>query len=380
MTRESLPHTPRRMASSPPSSRKAISRRAALVTISTGAVSLWLVSRSRPSTADPAPSTTAVPAATEVVTTLPPIATPDSSVTLPAAPLDRALALGSVGATVEQVQSRLRDLGFDPGPADGQFGPATERAVWAFEKLVLGVPRAAVQGVVTPELWAALHGRVEITPRRSPGGTHLEVYLPEQVAVLFADGSPTLVSHISSGDGLEWCDEVTIDNDDGTQTTKGICGRSVTPGGVFHFERKYEGWRNAALGRLYNPVFFNYGIAVHGASNVPNRPVSHGCVRIPLHIAEYFPTLVEIGDTVFVFDGVEEPEHYGAQLPVFDWNDPDYVTTTTAPTSTSSATSTTSPATTTTHPHAEPAPSTTTTSTTQPPATTTTSTPASSVG
>jgi hypothetical protein len=379
MTRESLPHTPRRMASSPPSSRKAISRRAALVTISTGAVSLWLVSRSRPSTADPTPSTTAAPAAAEVVTTLPPIATPAPSVSQPAAPLDRALALGSVGATVKQVQSRLRDLGFDPGPADGQFGPATERAVWAFEKLVLGVPRAAVQGVVTPELWAALHGRVEIAPRRSPGGTHLEVYLPEQVAVLFSDGSPTLVTHISSGDGLEWCDEVTIDNDDGTQTTKGICGRSVTPGGVFHFERKYEGWRNAALGRLYNPVFFNYGIAVHGASNVPNRPVSHGCVRIPLHIAEYFPTLVEIGDTVFVFDGVEEPEHYGAQLPVFDWNDPDYVTTTTAPTSTSSATSTTTPATTTTHPHAEAVPS-TTTSTTQPPATTTTSTPPSSVG
>ena len=83
---------------------------------------------------------------------------------------------------------------------------------------------------------------------------------------------------------------------------------------------------------MHNPVYFNYGVAVHGSGNVPNRPASHGCIRIPMHISEYFPTLVERGDQIYVWDGVKEPEVYGRQPPPFDFNDPDYSTTTTATT------------------------------------------------
>ena len=79
---------------------------------------------------------------------------------------------------------------------------------------------------------------------------------------------------------------------------------------------------------MWNPVYFNYGIAVHGAGNVPSYPASHGCVRIPMHIGNYFPSLVKYGDQVFVFDGVKEPEAYGAQLPPFNTPDPSYTTTT----------------------------------------------------
>ena len=129
-----------------------------------------------------------------------------------------------------------------------------------------------------------------------------------------------------------------IDNDDGTQTTRAICGRSITPGGVYHFERKVDGWRNAPLGRLYNPVYFNHGLAIHGSSNVPNRPASHGCVRIPMHIAEYFPDRVSVGDAAYIFDGRKEPETYGAPPPIFDWIDPNSTTTTTLPTETTSGT------------------------------------------
>jgi lipoprotein-anchoring transpeptidase ErfK/SrfK len=48
-------------------------------------------------------------------------------------------------------------------------------------------------------------------------------------------------------------------------------------------------------------VYFNGGIAVHGAASVPDHPASHGCVRIPMSIAEYFPTLVNTGDPIEVF-------------------------------------------------------------------------------
>lgn len=251
--------------------------------------------------------------------------------------LDHDLRNGLVEPKVAWLQERLTELRFDPGPVDGVFGDATLRAVWAFEKFVLRVPRTELTGVVTPASWARMNEPLGIGPLRTPGGTHVEVYLPEQVAIVFADGTPSVITHMSSGEGVEWCDEVEVDNEDGTTSTKGICGRSITPGGVYHFERKVDGWRNAALGRLYNPVYFNYGIAIHGAGNVPAEPKSRGCVRIPMHIAEYFPDLVAVGDTVYVFDGVDEPEHYGAQLPVFDWSNPDYTTTTTVPASSTGA-------------------------------------------
>jgi peptidoglycan hydrolase-like protein with peptidoglycan-binding domain len=359
-----------------PDLEAAYTRRRFLVASALAAVPLsaWWVAGSSSETsgsgdgqiARPSPTQPIAPTTAPTPTTAPELVTGgstsvSSTSTVPA--LDHDLVEGIVDPKVGAMQQRLTDLAFDPGPVDDYYGAATIRSVWAFQKLVMGVAREQADGVVTPEIWDRMHGRVEITPRRTPGGTHLEIYLPEQVAVLFTDGRPRVVSHVSSGEGIEWCDEVTVDLDDGTTETKGICGRSVTPGGVYHFERKVEGWRNAKLGRLYKPTYFNYGIAIHGAGNVPNYPASRGCVRFPMHIAEYIQDLVEIGDDVYVFDGVEEPEHYGAQPMIFDWADPDYTTTTTSTTTTSTTTppaTTTStvpePATTTTHPH----PSTTT--------------------
>ena len=51
---------------------------------------------------------------------------------------------------------------------------------------------------------------------------------------------------------------------------------------------------------MMNPVYFNYGIAVHGADNVPLEPASHGCVRLNQTIAKFFPDLVKNGYRVYV--------------------------------------------------------------------------------
>ena len=89
--------------------------------------------------------------------------------------------------------------------------------------------------------------------------------------------------------------------------------------------------RESKLGTMYNPVYFNYNIAVHGAILVPLEPASHGCVRIPMSVARYFPALVAYGDRIYVFDGIKEPEEYGSPVPPFDKPDPNYVPTTTIP-------------------------------------------------
>ncbi len=255
-------------------------------------------------------------------------------------PLSQTLGKGSAGAEVKMVQDRLIELNFDPGQPDGVFGERTRQAIWAFEKLVMGVQRDDITGKVDAQMWSRMQDPLEILPRR-PDSTpnHTEVYLPEQVLIVFRDNVPAIITHISSGTASsatdeEWCEEVTIspgeqDNETGTQAIKkGVCGVSWTPGGVYKFYRLVVGRRESQLGGMYNPVYFNKGIAVHGAQEVPAVPASHGCIRLPMHISEYFQTLVSKGDQVFVFDGVKEPEEYGAQSPRFNWADPNYTTTT----------------------------------------------------
>ena len=270
---------------------------------------------------------------------------PASTTTVVQRPLPRELVKGATGEDVKMVQQRLYDIGFDPGGVDGVYGTSTIQAVWAFEKLILGTPPDKVTGQVTPAMWQRMEQPLGVQPLRPKGSsTHVEVYLPQQVLVVFRDNNPILISHISTGSNQDWCEVVKVDNDDGTQTEKGICGKSITPGGVFSFNRRRAGWREGELGRMWNPVYFNYGIAVHGAGNVPSYPASHGCVRIPMHIGNYFPSLVKYGDQVFVFDGIKEPEAYGAQVPPFNTPDPNYTTTTSSTTTTTTVAPTTRPA------------------------------------
>ena len=94
--------------------------------------------------------------------------------------------------------------------------------MWAYEKLVLGVEREAVTGDVTPRMWRAMQNPVRVDARRPDAGKHTEIYLPEQVLVVFDGNSPMFISHVSTGDGEEWIEEVTISpgeygNEDGTE-------------------------------------------------------------------------------------------------------------------------------------------------------------------
>ncbi|MEM9745103.1 MAG: L,D-transpeptidase family protein [Actinomycetota bacterium] len=385
-----------RASETPPAAPVSFSRRhllgAAVAVAATGGV--WAATRSSgsgqsnsaatggiagsngPAQPPAAPTPTPPPSVAAAVESAPVESAPAAE---PVAPLTRSLQYGLAGDDIGALQQRLADLPFDPGPVDGIYGGKTARAVWAFQKLVQGIPRTEADGVVSNDTWQLMNQPLRIAPRRTPGGTHLEVYLPEQVAVLFTDGEATNASHVSSGEGVEWCDEVLVDNEDGTTEVQGICGMSVTPGGVYRFDRKVEGWRNAKLGRLYKPVYFNFGIAIHGATSVPNYPASRGCVRYPMHIAEYIQDMVSIGDVVYVFDGVEEPEVYGPQPMIFDYPDPNWVppSTTTVPESTTTVPESTTTAPPTTAPTTVPAttaPPTTTTSTTTTTTSTTTST------
>lgn len=279
----------------------------------------------------------------------------------------------SKGDDVVALQLRLKSLGFDPGAADGTFGRATQQALWAFEKLILGAPSDAATGILTNEMWQTMQDPIAIQPLREvgEGKTHMEIFLTKQVAIVFKNDIPVLVAHISSGTGETWCEIAKYNTDEFGQPLavpieKDICGVSKTPGGVFKFYRRVNGERVGALGSMWNPVYFNYGIAVHGSKNVPLHPASHGCIRVSMDIADYFPSLVANGDKVYVWDGVKEPEAQtkAERTPPFNYPNPAATTSTTSTSTTLSPSTTAEPTTT-------PAPAPTTTSTTS---TTTTST------
>lgn len=63
------------------------------------------------------------------------------------------LRTGSGGDAVKKLQARLKQLGFDPGPLDGDFGPQTVAAVRKFQA-DRGI---RVDGIVGPETWGKLN-------------------------------------------------------------------------------------------------------------------------------------------------------------------------------------------------------------------------------
>jgi len=200
------------------------------------------------------------------------------------------LEAGDKGKAVRKLQKRLARAPFDPGPADGAYGTRTVEAVWALEKLA-GVPVDGNWGPLDEHALARLEdGRIG-RPKRKHRKRWVEFDLSQQVLKVYDPGEarPVLVSHGSSGSGIPW------ENEEHS-------GSSVTPAGDFVISRRIDGWRESSLdiGRLYNPLYFNGGIAFHGATSVPLYPASHGCVRLPMHIAEYLPGELPNGTPVHV--------------------------------------------------------------------------------
>lgn len=272
---------------------------------------------------DQQPSTTTTLLPTTTTSTLPPVALP---------PVPAGMARGASGPEVQAYEQRLIDLKYDPGKLDGVFDGPMLYAVQAFQK-IHGLDRS---GQITEEMRIKLEQGAFPEPL-APSGTptRAEIDLMRQVLILYKDGALRLITTISTGNGRRYC-------------VDGQCSRAITPGGDFAFTWRWNGWRTSRLGKLYNPVYFNGGIAIHGSMSVPPQPASHGCVRIPMHIAQYFPRLVNQGDAVHVLFGDTAPVPFNEQAPAEIIRTTKPTTATTAPVPTTLPTQTTLPTPTTT--------------------------------
>ena len=230
------------------------------------------------STTEAAPTTTVVRTTT---TTIPPIVQPKDQV-LPAP--GNGIREGARGSAVFIYEARMKALHFDPGPVDGVFDQDTQYAVTTVQKY-FGLPRTGV--IDTGVDLALTHFHYSAAePNSEPD--RVEIDLDRQVLTLYHDWQPELLTTTSTGSGDHFCGGV-----DG-------CQYAITPTGHFHFYELVKGWQKGKLGTMWNPYYFNGSDAVHGLASVPAYPASHGCARIPMHIANYFYTLVHKGESVFV--------------------------------------------------------------------------------
>jgi peptidoglycan hydrolase-like protein with peptidoglycan-binding domain len=71
----------------------------------------------------------------------------------PQSATNETLAQGSKGPAVTELQGKLKERGFDPGPADGDFGPNTDNAVRGFQSS----QGLEVDGIVGPQTWGKLN-------------------------------------------------------------------------------------------------------------------------------------------------------------------------------------------------------------------------------
>ena len=178
------------------------------------------------------------------------------------------LGPGSRGASVRELERRLRDIGYALRAVDGHYGHDTTEAVLAFQK----VQRLPWTGRVNGRLWRALERAAAPRPRYARGN-HIEVDKRRQLLFVIRGGRVVLVSHVSTG------------------------ATGNTPVGRWRVYRKVTGWDWV----LWYPMYFLRGFAIHGYPSVPAYPASHGCVRVPMWLAPRLYEQNQHGAVIYVY-------------------------------------------------------------------------------
>jgi peptidoglycan hydrolase-like protein with peptidoglycan-binding domain len=180
----------------------------------------------------------------------------------------------SKGPLVWYLEYRLTELKYFPGPIDGVYDNRTRDAVMAFQK----VERLKRTGTVEDSTWQRLAVAKTPTPKKTDVGTRIEVDLSRQVLFMITDNKVWKIVHVSTG-------------------------RQGTRTGHFDIKEKYRGNVRCVTvsGVMYYPSYVISRTAMHGYKSVPSYPASHGCIRVPMWIAEQLWYETPTGMTIDIY-------------------------------------------------------------------------------
>jgi L,D-transpeptidase-like protein/putative peptidoglycan binding protein len=184
------------------------------------------------------------------------------------------LRYGATGPGVIELINRLSALHYAVRRTSS-FGSELLDSVFAFQK----VQELTRDGVVNASVWRRLANPRIPTPRYTSPADHIEVDKTHQVLFVVRGGKIATIIPVA---------------------TAGIPGW-FTPEGTFSIYRKVPGFDPSPLGTLYLPMYFTGGYAIHGNPSVPPYPASHGCIRVPMWIADWLYQTNGYGETVYVY-------------------------------------------------------------------------------
>ena len=187
----------------------------------------------------------------------------------------RTLSVGSSGADVLALRTRLTELRVHVPAPSPTFSSELYDSVVAFQK-ARGLDRT---GTVDTATWRALSQDVVPAPRFRGAGAHIEVSKSRQILMVVRNGETLWYLPVSSGAG------------------------GITPAGNYRILWKALAtttWLGPAI--LYRTMTFHTHYAIHGFPSVPTYPASHGCVRIPIWIADWLYQQSPVGEPVHVYE------------------------------------------------------------------------------
>jgi lipoprotein-anchoring transpeptidase ErfK/SrfK len=187
----------------------------------------------------------------------------------------RTLSYGSTGSDVVALRARLAELHVHVPAPSTTFGSELADSVVAFQK-ARGLDRT---GTVDEATWHALSQDVLPAPRYRGTDTHIEVSKSRQILMIVRNGETLWYLPVSSGAG------------------------GITPVGNYRILWKALAtttWLGPAI--LYRTMTFHTHYAIHGFPSVPAYPASHGCVRIPIWIADWLYQQSPVGERVYVYE------------------------------------------------------------------------------
>ncbi len=194
-----------------------------------------------------------------------------------------------------EAEQLLAGLGYWTGPIDGRWDGISRHALIAFQK-VEGLKRT---GILTRAHFDLLLAANRPSARET-GEAHIEVDLIRQALFIVDEtGAVTKILPVSTGSGKEF-------------VSQGWARDAITHPGRYKVFEKIAGWKKSPLGRLYYPVYFMVGTAIHGYPSVPTKPASHSCVRIPMFAAKKFYETTPMGMSVIIYKD-ETPTPVAAQ-------------------------------------------------------------------
>lgn len=228
-----------------------------------------------------APPTTAAPTTTTTVAAPPPVTPPPGPQNIEgieALPVGLSAVGSRSGDETARLQQRLVDLNFWVGAVDGQYGLTTKQAVMAFQKYA----GLETSGSVDDATASALSTATEQSRSTADAGTLVEIDKSRQLLFFVVDGKTQWIFNTSTANGQPYEEQ---DQNTPGEIQKGV---AITPDGLHHVNRERpEGWWEGDLGKIYRPKYFVGGVAVHGSSNIPNYPASHGCVRVSVPAMDF---------------------------------------------------------------------------------------------